>query len=66
LEAVWKALKPEGAARVRLMVVDNTLDLSRLWVSEGLVGALRKREGAEVAGEPFALRFDAEGRMVLE
>jgi hypothetical protein len=65
-EAIWKALKPERAADVRLMVVDNTLHLGRLWASEGLIGALREREGTEAAGEPFALRFDAEGQMVLE
>ena len=65
LEAVWKALKPEHAAHVRLMVVDNTLHLGRLWVSEGLVGTLRERERVEVR-EPLALSFDTAGRMVLE
>jgi hypothetical protein len=48
------------------MVVDNTLHLSRLWVSEKLVGELEEREGVEVLGELFPLRFDAEGRMELE
>jgi hypothetical protein len=64
--AIWKALKPERDTDVRLMVVDNTLHLSRLWVSEKLVGELEEREGVEVVGELFPLRFDAEGRMELE
>jgi len=66
LEAVWKALKPERATHVRLMVVENTLHLGRLWVSEGLVEELRGREGVEMVGGAFALPFDTEGRMVLE
>ena len=65
-EAIWKALKPERDVDVKLMVVNNTLHLSRLWVSERLVGELREREAIEVVGEPFTLRFDAEGQMVLE
>jgi hypothetical protein len=65
-EAIWKALKPERDVDVKLMVVNNTLDLSRLWVSERLVGELREREGIEVVGESFTLRFDAEGQIVLE
>lgn len=65
-EAIWKALKPEDAADVRLMVTGNTLHLSRLWASESLVGELEASEGVEIVGEPFTLRFDAEGRMVLE
>lgn len=65
-EAVWKALKPARDADVRLMVVDNTLRLGRLWVSERLVGKLEDRQGVEVAGEPFPLRFDAEGKMEME
>jgi hypothetical protein len=64
--AIWKALKPERDTDVRLMVVDNTLHLSRLWVSEKLVGELEEREGVEMVGELFPLRFDAEGRMELE
>lgn len=44
------------------MVVDNTLHLGRLWVSETLLGEL---EEMEVAGEPFPLRFDDGGLMDL-
>jgi hypothetical protein len=65
-EAIWTALKPEYDAEVRLVVVDNTLHLDRLWVSESLIGELERRQGVEVIGEPFPLRLDAEGRVALE
>jgi hypothetical protein len=64
-EAIWKTLKPERDADVRLMVVDNTLHLGRLWVSETLLGELEERQGMEVAGKPFPPRFDAGGLMDL-
>jgi hypothetical protein len=64
-EAIWKTLKPERDADVRLMVVDNTLHLGRLWASETLLRELEELQGVEVAGEPFLLRFDAGGLMDL-
>jgi hypothetical protein len=64
-EAVWKALKPESLAEVRVAVVDNTLHLGELWVSEALVEEVEGRDGAEVVGEPVPLRFDSRGRMQL-
>jgi hypothetical protein len=64
-EAVWKALKPEKAEQVRVAVIDNTLHLGELWLSENLVGELEAGK-VDVVGEPFSLQFDAEGRMVLQ
>lgn len=64
-EAVWKVLKPEGAEQVRLAVIDNTLHLGELWLSENLVSELEAGE-AEVVGEPFSPEFDAEDRIVLQ
>lgn len=63
-EAVWRALKPERAEEVQLVVIDDTLHLERLWLSESLLGALK--DGQEAVGEPFPLRFDSEGRMILQ
>jgi hypothetical protein len=39
-EAAWKALKPERANQVRLVIIHNTLQLEELWVSENLLGEL--------------------------
>lgn len=63
-EAVWKALKPERLSEVRMLVVENTLHLEEAWVSENLLDDLR--EDAEVVGEPVALEFDSEGRMLMK
>lgn len=65
LRAIWEALKPERDEEVRLMVVENTLRLERLWVSESLVGELKDRQEVEVVEETIPLRFGAEGRMIL-
>lgn len=63
-EAVWKALKPESAAEVRMAVVENTLHLGEMWVSEA-VAEEAERRGAEIIAGPEPLRFDGEGRMEL-
>lgn len=63
--AVWQALKPERLDRVRVAVIDDTLHLERLWLSENLLGDLED-EGIEPVGEPVPLEFDAEGRMLLD
>lgn len=65
-EAAWKALKPERPEEVRLLIINNTLHLGELWVSENLAGEVGEREGVEVVGEPFSPEFDPEGRMILQ
>jgi hypothetical protein len=62
-EAVWKALKPERANQVRLVIIRNTLQLEELWVSENLLGELEGE--TEVVGRPFPLTFMADGQMNL-
>lgn len=65
LKAVWKALKPKHDAEVRMMVIENTLHLERLWVSESLLGEVSNLGGAEIAREPEQLQFDELERMIL-
>lgn len=65
IDAVWQALKPKTDSEVRMMVIDNTLHLERLWVSESLVEEVSGLEGVEVAGEPEALEFEKSGRLRL-
>jgi hypothetical protein len=64
-DAVWKALKPERLDQVRMMVIDNTLHLEEVWVSENLVDELGGQTEIEFASEPFPLEFDSRGRMLL-
>lgn len=65
LNAVWQALKPLRDSEVRMMVIENTLHLERLWVSEPLVDEVSSLEGAELSGDPETLEFDKSGRLKL-
>lgn len=65
LDAVWKALKPLRDSEVRMMVIEDTLHLERLWVSEALLREVSALEDVDVAGELNPLQFDELGRMRL-
>jgi hypothetical protein len=64
-EAVWQALKPENISEVRLLIVNNTLHLEEMWVSEALLEEVEDQKDIEVAGQPFPLEFDSSGCMIL-
>ena len=64
-EAVWRALKPESMGEVRMLVIDNTLHLEELWISEPLLEEISDREEIEVVGESFPLEFDSKGQMIV-
>ena len=49
--------------RARIARIRDTLSLNEFEVSEALLPELRGTEGVEILGEPYALRFDAEGFM---
>lgn len=63
-EAVWQALKPERLDQARVAVIDDTLHLERLWLSENLLGELRNGR-VETVGDSLPLEFDAKGHMLL-
>lgn len=65
LEAVWQALKPKHDSEVRMMVIDNTLNLERLRASASLLEEITDTEGIEVSGNPKPLDFDKLGRIKL-
>ena len=44
-EAIWRALKPEHPEQVRMAVIDNTLHLEELWLSEALAREAEEKEG---------------------
>jgi hypothetical protein len=64
-EAARQALKPERINEVRLLIVENTLHLQELWLSEVLLEEVEAREDVEAVGEPFPLEFDSGGHLVL-
>ncbi|MQA79353.1 MAG: DUF362 domain-containing protein [Streptosporangiales bacterium] len=61
-EAVWQALKPERMGDVRAAVVESTLRLDELWLSERSAG---EAKDIEVVGDPVAVGFDGTGRLRL-
>jgi hypothetical protein len=63
--AVWTSLKPDDMEEVRAMVIENTLHLEEVWVSEALLPEIEEIEGVELVGKPEPLQFDEEGRIVL-
>lgn len=53
-------ISPENARIVR---IENTLDLSEIWVSTGLIEQVVEHSEMEVISEPFDITFDKNGAM---
>ncbi|MGI6575801.1 MAG: lactate racemase domain-containing protein [bacterium] len=53
----------EGQAR--MVFINNTLELERIYVSEPLLAEVKANPNMEVLGEPQELTFDAEGKLLL-
>jgi hypothetical protein len=47
----------------RLVRIDNTLKLGRIWVSEALLGEIENNERLEILEDPQPMRFD-EGEII--
>ncbi|MQA76848.1 MAG: hypothetical protein GEU88_21645 [Solirubrobacterales bacterium] len=60
-EAIWQALKPVSMAEVRAAVIEDTLHLADLWLSER--SAAEVAGGIDVLGDPVEVTFDDEGRL---
>ncbi len=50
---------------MRIAVIDNTLRLEKLWVSENLAVEMEDRQGIEVSGGLHPLALDAEGWLLV-
>ncbi len=50
-------------ARARVVRIHDTLSLNEFEVSEALARELQNVEGVELLGDPYELRFDAEGNL---
>ena len=64
-EAAWRVLEPGRINEGRLLIVENTLHLEELWLSEVLLEEVEAREDVEAVGERFPLEFDSGGHLVL-
>ncbi|MFP4200488.1 MAG: hypothetical protein ACLFS8_03620, partial [Clostridia bacterium] len=49
---------------LRLAVIENTLQMKRLWVSPGLIDQVERRAHVSAPGREVALRFDDDGCLV--
>ncbi|MGH9507466.1 MAG: hypothetical protein ACRD13_11125, partial [Terriglobales bacterium] len=66
-EAVATLLATVGLASLaeaKIGWIRNTLEITTLALGENLVREARERIPCEIAGEPFALAFDARGMLV--
>lgn len=63
--AMARMLKPNPGEEntVRMAIIDNTLHLDTMWVSEALVPEIREREEIEMLSSTTAIGFDADGRL---
>ena len=52
-----------SAENGRIVRIENTLDLSEIWVSTGLIEQVNANPDMEVISEPFEVTFDADGAM---
>jgi hypothetical protein len=63
IQAAIKTCNILKKAEVRLARIRNTVALDEIAVSENLLGEVRANARLAVAGEPFALGFDANGNL---
>ncbi|WP_186356662.1 hypothetical protein [Streptomonospora sp. PA3] len=64
LKAMGDMLRPEREADVRLAVIDNTLALDEMWVSDPVLAEAAETEEVEVIERSPRLRFDDGGRLL--
>ncbi len=65
LEAIWQSLKLQDGSGVRLAVIEDTLHLEELWLSEAAAKEALQKEGIEAVGDPTPLGFDPDGALSL-
>ena len=62
-EAIEMAAALYDPATVRMAVVDDTLHMGRVWLSESLIDEVRRRPELAWKGEPAPLAFSADGAL---
>jgi hypothetical protein len=62
-EAIETAAALYDPATLRMAVIDDTLHMGRVWLSESLIDEARGRADLTVNGAPAALSFGADGAL---
>ena len=65
LEAIRQSLKLRDGSGIRLAVIEDTLHLEELWLSEAAAREALQESGVEAAGEPSPLGFGPDGSLLL-
>ncbi len=64
LEQCMTSLQEDASAQnVRMIRIQDTLSLDRIWVAEGLLDELRPMEHIKVLSEPKEMKFDEQGNL---
>jgi hypothetical protein len=63
LRAAFLAMGAPDAKKARIVRIADTLDVGRLWISEGLLTEARKNPRISVLGKPTRLEFDEDGEL---
>ena len=64
-EALETAAGQYDVASLRMAIIDNTLHLDRVWLSEALYDDARSLDDVVIAGELAELRFDQAGALTI-
>ncbi len=61
LRAALRGIGEQDSAHVRIVRIADTLQLGRMWISEGLLEEAHRHPRVTVVGRPARLRFDPSG-----
>ncbi|WP_026785197.1 lactate racemase domain-containing protein [Pleomorphomonas koreensis] len=64
IQAAVKTCESHTPDAITLIRIPNTLHLEYLYASEALLPSLASRPGIDILGEPQAMRFDDDGRLL--
>jgi hypothetical protein len=61
LNTCWKP----GREKIKMAVIKNTKALDTVWLSEGMLPAIRERDDLRIIGNPEEIQFDPDGNLVF-
>ena len=65
IQAAIKTSNIEDKNKVKLIIIKNTKELDRIYISESLAAEARLKGNIELLGEPRDIDFDEEGNIKL-
>lgn len=65
IQAAIKTSNIEDKNKVKLIIIKNTKELHRIYISESLADEAGLRENIQLVGEPLEIEFDEEGNIKL-